>query len=61
MITKEEELLHNIANEIANSAISFAPVRSGNLRDDIMVNDDNISNLEVSVGNSASIGYAVFI
>ncbi len=64
-----KNLLYRIGAEAVNEAKELAPVgkgdgesyRGGNLKKDIQVFDDNIDNLEVSIGNSKLAPYAKFV
>lgn len=56
-----EAFLFRAGNEIAGDAKDIAPYVTGNLESDIQVWDDNISNLEIEIGNSKLAPYAVFV
>lgn len=56
-----EAFLFRVAGEIVNDAKDLAPYQTGNLERDIQVWDDNISKLEIEVGNSKLAPYAVFV
>ena len=51
-----EAFLFRVGNEIAIDAKDLAPYATGNLERDIQVRDDNISKLEIEVGNSSITG-----
>ena len=67
-----EAFLYRVAGEIVNDAKDLAPIgpdrivnnteiQGGNLQADIKVWDDNVSNLEIEVGNSDLTPYAKFV
>lgn len=56
-----KNLLIRIGAEVVNESKDNAPYKSGNLKKDIQVFDDNIDNLEVKIGNSKLAPYAVFV
>ena len=56
-----EPFLFRVAGEIVNDAKDLAPYATGNLEKDIQVWDDNISNLEIEIGNSKLAPYAIFV
>lgn len=56
-----EPFLFRVAGEISNDAKDLAPYKTGNLERDIQVFDDNISNLEIEIGNSKLTPYARFV
>ncbi len=56
-----EAFLFRVGNEVANDAKDLAPYVTGNLERDIQVFDDNISNLEIEIGNSKLAPYARFV
>lgn len=56
-----ESFLFRAGNEIARDAKDIAPYATGNLESDIQLWDDNISNLEIEIGNSKLAPYAVFV
>ena len=56
-----EAFLFRVGNEIANDAKDLAPYATGNLERDIQVFDDNISSLEIEIGNSRLTPYAIFV
>ncbi|MGE4517307.1 MAG: HK97 gp10 family phage protein [Arcobacteraceae bacterium] len=56
-----EAFLFRVGSEIANDAKDLAPYATGNLERDIQVFDDNISNLEIEIGNSKLTPYARFV
>ncbi len=47
-----EDFLFRVGGEIANNAKDISPFATGALRTDIQVWDDNISELEIEIGNS---------
>lgn len=56
-----EAFLFRVGSEIVSDAKNLAPYATGNLERDIQLWDDNISNLEIEVGNSKLTPYAVFV
>lgn len=56
-----ESFLLRVGNEIVSDAKDIAPYVTGNLERDIQVFDDNISNLEIEVGNSKLAPYAPYV
>ena len=56
-----EAFLFRVASGIVNDAKDLAPYATGNLEKDIQVWDDNISNLEIEIGNSKLAPYAIFV
>lgn len=56
-----EPFLFRVAGAIVNDAKDLAPYATGNLEKDIQVWDDNISNLEIEIGNSKLAPYAIFV
>lgn len=56
-----ENFLFRVGSEIVSDAKDIAPYVTGKLQRDIQVWDDNISNLEIEVGNSRLTPYAVFV
>jgi hypothetical protein len=56
-----EAFLFRVGSEIVSDAKDFAPYATGNLERDIQLWDDNISNLEIEVGNSKLTPYAVWV
>lgn len=56
-----EAFLLRVGSEIVSDAKDIAPHVTGNLESDIQVWDDNISNLEIEVGNSKLTPYAVYV
>ena len=56
-----ESFLLRVGNEIVSDAKDIAPYATGNLERDIQVFDDNISNLEIEVGNSKLAPYAPYV
>ncbi len=56
-----EAFLFRVGNEIAVDAKDIAPYKTGNLESDIQVWDDNISKLEIEVGNSKLAPYAEYV
>lgn len=56
-----EAFLFRVGSEIVSDAKDIAPYKTGNLESDIQVWDDNISNLEIEIGNSKLASYAVFV
>ncbi|MFA9238282.1 MAG: hypothetical protein ACEQSQ_00150 [Candidatus Paceibacteria bacterium] len=51
-----EAFLFRVGSEIVNDAKDIAPFATGNLQADIQVWKDNISNLEIEIGNSSTTG-----
>ena len=56
-----EAFLFKVGGEIVRDAKDIAPYATGNLQSDIQVWDDNISNLEVELGNSRLAPYAWYV
>jgi hypothetical protein len=56
-----EAFLFRVGSEIVSDAKNLAPYATGNLERDIQLWDDNISNLEIEVGNSKLTPYAVWV
>lgn len=56
-----EAFLFRVGSEIVSDAKNLAPYATGNLERDIQLWDDNISSLEIEVGNSKLTPYAVFV
>lgn len=56
-----EAFLFRVGSEIVVDAKDLAPYATGNLERDIQVFDDNISNLEIEIGNSKLTPYAIFV
>lgn len=56
-----EAFLFRVGNEIVSDAKDIAPYKTGNLESDIQVWDDNISNLEIEIGNSKLAPYAPYV
>lgn len=56
-----EAFLLRVGSEIVSDAKDIAPFATGNLIADVQVWDDNISNLEIEIGNSKLAPYAIFV
>lgn len=56
-----KKLLFRVAAEVSNEAKDLAPFKSGNLKKDIQVFDDDIDDGEIRVGNSKLAPYAPFV
>lgn len=56
-----QNLLFRIGAEVVNEAKDIAPYKTGNLKKDIQVFDDNIDNLELTIGNSKLAYYAPYV
>jgi hypothetical protein len=56
-----EAFLFRVGSEIVSDAKDIAPYKTGNLESDIQVWDDNISNLEIEIGNSKLAPYARYV
>ena len=56
-----KNMLFRVASEVSTEAKELAPYRSGNLKRDIGVFDENIDNLEISIGNTKLAHYAKFV
>lgn len=56
-----EKFLFRVGSEIVSDAKDIAPYATGNLQSDIQVFDENISSLEIEVGNSKLTPYAIYV
>jgi len=56
-----KNLLYRVSKEITREAKNVAPYKTGNLERDIEVFDDNIGNLEISIGNTELAEYAPYV
>ena len=56
-----QKLLFRFGSEIVDIAQDNAPYVSGNLHNDIQIFDENLTNLEIEVGNSLLTPYAPFV
>lgn len=56
-----EAFLFRVGSGVSSFAKDLAPYATGNLESDIQIFDDNISNLEIEIGNSKLAPYAVFV
>ncbi len=56
-----QNFLFRVGSQIANEAKAVAPVVTSNLKNDIQVFDDNISDGEIAIGNSNITPYAKYV